>query len=111
MDEFEGLLVEALQILEHRITAIEVTQQITFMMLHSQNNEDANRIANTFKNIAKSDKLETNERCREYLIHLAKHLNGDRDVPIMGLNKLSDPPDPLNPIPWLRGIIEGGANK
>lgn len=110
MSELETLLVDALQAIEKRITATELAQQFIAIHLRSINTENTRALSQTLKNVSVSAEVEINNYCRTYLAHLAKLLDGDLDTPIWGLKKPVSI-EPNNPIPWLRGVIEGGKSE
>lgn len=110
MSELEKLLAEALQSVEQRVTATELAQQFLLMSWRSLDAESALVLSQNLKNVAASEKVETHKYCRKYLSHLAEILSGNLDTPIWGLNKPAITPDPTNPIPWLRCVIEGGKS-
>jgi hypothetical protein len=102
--EFE-LLIEALQIMEGRIKATEVSQQLMAAHLADAHPDIAENIASTMNNVSQSEHVDAAPEVRDFLVLMAKHLNGDHDAGIRGL--LNSAPE-KEPIPWLKGVIDGG---
>jgi len=105
-EEFE-LLIEALRVIDGRIRATEVSQQLMAAHLADSQPEVAENIAKTMESIACSEQIETAPEVRDYLLVMAKHLSGNQDADIQGLLKAVPAKEP---IPWLKGVIDGGKN-
>ena len=105
-NEFE-LLIGAIMRMEGRIRATEVSQQLMAAHLADLEPEIAKNMADTMGSISESDQIETEPKVRDFLALMAKHLRGDHEAELLGLLK---PAPEQEPIPWLRGVIDGGKN-
>lgn len=108
-DEVLKVLAESVLDLHESLRSIEVVQQFIARHLHIMSPESAALLANDLENVAKSDKVEVSESVRRYMLHISKSLNGNLDVPIIGLLKPVE--NSKDPIHWLRGVIDGGKGK
>ena len=107
MTENERLLLEALQKIEARLRATEIGQQLICMHLSQLDNEFIGNIADTFENISASKEIQVTEEMELYFSAIASQLRGAVDSEIRGLLFAEQPKDP---IPWLKGVINGGKS-
>ncbi|EHR4996434.1 hypothetical protein KUH06_004569 [Vibrio parahaemolyticus] len=106
--ELAEKIVEALLIIDGRISAIELAQQLFAMHLGEVSADTSEGIVNTFNNISGTDKLDVSSEARKHLSDLALLIQGDTSVELKGLLKHEEECEPSNPIPWLKEVIDGG---